>query len=309
MRKALAISFLLACAGAASMLAVGEARLTGKVVDHNGNPIPDVNITVTSATPAKTFNLKTKTDKGGKIAIFLLDGTIPYKFVYSKEGFQSLEESFKLRLLPEKNDREIRLIPVAVAAAAAPQAAQPVADPAVAAYNDGAALANEGKDKEAIAKIEEAVALKPDLTAAHIALAKLYARTGEWPRAVNAAVTALEVDAENPDMMTLLAEGYERTGEKAKAAEFRKRAPANPATLFNEAARMINASKDSEAEPLLKKAIAADESFAPAHYELGMIYARGGKNADAKTHLEKYLELEPKGKDAPTAKEMLNYIK
>lgn len=309
MRKALAVSFLMAFAAAATLFAIGEARLTGKVVDQDGKPIPDVTITVSSATPAKTFNLTSKSDKNGKFAIFLLDGTIPYKFVYSKEGYQSFEESFKLKLIPEKNEREIRLIPVAAAAAAAGGTGQPVADPAVAAYNEGANLANEGKDKEAIAKIEEAVALKPDLTAGHIALAKLYARTNDWPKAVKSAVKALEVDVDNPDMLTLLVEGYEQTGDKTKAAEYRKRAPANPALLFNEAAKYINAAKDSEAEPLLKKAIAADESFAPAHYELGMIYARAGKNAEARTHLQKYLELDPKGRDAATAREMLNYIK
>jgi hypothetical protein len=40
-----------------------------------------------------------------------------------------------------------------------------------------------------------------------------------------------------------------------------------------------------------------------------MIYVRTQKNADAKVNLLKYLELEPNGKDAATAKEMLNYVK
>ena len=34
-----------------------------------------------------------------------------------------------------------------------------------------------------------------------------------------------------------------------------------------------------------------------------------GKNADAKANLQKYLELDPNGKDAATAKEMLKYVK
>jgi len=45
-------------------------------------------------------------------------------------------------------------------------------------------------------------------------------------------------------------------------------------------------------------AIAADDKFAPAYYELGMVYVRMGKNADAKTNLQKYLELEPSGKES-----------
>jgi tetratricopeptide (TPR) repeat protein len=310
MRKALTICFLLALMTAPALLAIGEARLTGKVTDPAGKPLTDVTITVTSATQAKNFKTTAKTDKNGNFTIFLLDGTIPYKFSFAKDGFVGYEETIKLKLVPEKNTREVKL---GLAGAAPPPgtggAGAAVADPAVAAYNEGAMLANEGKDAEAIAKIEQAIALKPDLTAGLIALAKLYARVGDWPKAINSAVKALEIDAENPELLTLAAEGYEKTGDKAKAEEYRKRAPANPGILFNQAATLINAGKDSQAEPLLKQAIGADPAFARAYYELGMIYARSGKNADAKTNLEKYIELEPKGNDVATAKEMLNYIK
>ena len=309
MRKALSYSLLLTLAVAMTAFAIGEARLTGKVTDLEGKPLQGVTITVTSASAAKSFNTTAKTDKNGRFTIFVLDGTIRYKFVWSMDGYAPVEETIKLKLIPEKNDREIKLAPAGAAAPAVGAAPEAAADPAVTAYNEGAGLANEGKDREAIVKMEEAVALKPDLTAGHMALAKLYARVGDWPKAINSAVKALEVDVDNPELLTLLAEGYEKTGDKAKAAEYRKKAPANPATLFNQAAQLINASKDTEAEPLLRQAISADAAFAPAYYELGMIYVRSGKNADARTNLQKYLELEPNGKDAATAKEMLNYIK
>lgn len=308
MRKALSVSLLLGLLGAAAVFAIGEARLTGKVTDAQGNPLADVTINITSATQAKSYKSTTKTDKKGAYTIFVLDGTIPYKFTFSKEGFAPYEETIKLKLNPEKNTRDIQLVaPQAAQAAAAPGGAG--ADPAVLAYNEGAALANERKDREAIVKMEEAIALKPDLTAAWIGLAKLYARVSDWPKAINAAVKALEVDSENPELLTLVAEGYEKTGDKAKAAEFRKRAPANAALLYNEAANHINGGRDAQAEPLLKQAIGADGTFAPAYYELGMIYVRAGKNADARTNLQKYLELQPDGKDAATAKEMLTYVK
>jgi len=54
--------------------------------------------------------------------------------------------------------------------------------------------------------------------------------------------------------------------------------------------------------------VAVDEKFAVAWYELGMVHVRAGKSAEAKAELTKYLELEPKGKDAATAKEMLGYL-
>jgi protein O-GlcNAc transferase len=179
----------------------------------------------------------------------------------------------------------------------------------VVAYNEGAALANEGKIAEAIAKMEEAVTAKPDLTAGYEALAKLYLRTKNYDKAIDRANKALDIDTDNQDMFGILADSYTAKGDKAKAAEYRKKLPADAASMFNEAAHLINSGKDEQAEPLLKSAISANDKFAQAYYELGMLYVRSQKNADAKANLQKYLELEPNGKDAATAKEMLNYVK
>jgi Flp pilus assembly protein TadD len=305
MRKTLVLAIFFSML-AVSAFAIGEARLTGTVFDAEGKPLQGVTIVVTSASAAKNVTETVKTDKNGRYAVFMLDGTIPYKFTFSKEGYATYEEQLKMKLLPERNELNITLAPPAAAGAGQP--GQPVADPGVLAYNEGAELANQGNNAEAIAKMEEAVAAKPDLIAAHMALAKLHARTKNWTKAIESANKALEIMPDDPDMFAILAEAYEKAGDKAKAKEFSKKAPANPPALFNEAAKLINAGNDKEAEPLLKRAVDADPSFASAQYELGMVYVRTGNVAGAKAHLNKYLELEPNGKDAAVAKEMLKYV-
>jgi tetratricopeptide (TPR) repeat protein len=313
---------------AVSAFAIGEARLTGKVLDSQGKPLEGVTIVVTSATAAKNITETFTTDKNGKFVVFMLDGTIPYKFTFSKDGFGTYEESLKLKLLPERNELSITLSPPV------PAAGQPAADPGLLAYNDGADLANQGKNIEAIAKMEEAVAAKPDLVAGHTALAKLYARTQNWTKAIESANKALAIMPDDPDMFAILAEAYGKTGDKAKAKEFSVKAPANPPALFNEAAKLINAGNDKEAEPLLKRVVLSsakgktylvttsegsnvvtvsevdvdDEVLHQALYELGMVYVRTGRTSDAKSLLKGYLELAPNGKDAPVAKEMLKYV-
>jgi tetratricopeptide (TPR) repeat protein len=287
------------------MFAVGEARLSGKVIDTDGKPIEGATITVTSATTAKTFKQTFKTNAKGEIAIFLIDGTIPYNFTFEKEGYAPYTEEIKLKLVPEKNIREIKL--------GKGQAQQVVSqtqavDPAAVAYNEGVSAWNGGDTPAAIAKWEEALTIKADLTAANIALAKAYFKTKNWDKAIENGTKALDIDADQPDINAIMADAWAAKGDKAKAAEYRKKAPANPTTLFNEAARSINAGKDAEAEPLLKQAIEADATFAIAYYELGMVQARLGKNADAKANLNKYIELEPAGKDVATAKEMIKYL-
>ncbi len=309
MRRTLALTMLVALGTAANLFAVGEARINGKIIDAaTKQPIAGATVLMTSSKGAgRSFKQEYKVDKDGTYAIFVLDGTLKYDIVYSAPGYQS--EAFnevKLKL-GEPNKKDVELQPATAATATAKAA--PQADPAVVAYNEGAQLANAGKVDEAIAKIEEAVAAKPDLIAGHGALAGLYLRKKDYPKAIASANKVLEYDTDNADMNEILYHAYTASGDSAKAAEYKKKMPANPSVLFNDAAKLINSQKDNEAEPLLKQAIAADDKFAPAYYELGMIYVRSGKNAEAKTNLQKYIELAPTGHDVATAKEMLNYLK
>jgi len=311
MRKYLAIAAVTLSALATNAYAIGEARISGKVIDAQGQPLADVQISISAATKAKNFSTKTTTNKKGQFSAFLLDGTIQYKFVFAKEGFASYEETMKLKLVPEKNEKTVTLNS-GTAATTVTEVTVPAAkakpDPGVVAYNEGVTLANEGKVAEAIVKMEAAVAAKPDLSQAHSVLAKLYLREKKYSKAIESANKAIAIN-DDGSLNAVLAEAYEKSGDKTKAAEYKKKAPANPASLFNDAAKLINSGKDAEAEALLKQAVGAEEKFAPAHYELGMIYVRSGKNSEAKKHLQKYLDLEPNGKDAATAKEMLNYVK
>ncbi len=170
MRRSLALSLLLCAAVATNLFAVGEARITGKILDSvTKAPLPDATVMVVSAPGSgKNFKQEYKAAKDGGYAIFLLDGTIKYVFTVSAPGHAPYEETMKLKL-GEPNARDFELSPGTSTPSGT--ALKAVADPAVVAYNEGASLANEGKDVEAIAKLEEAVKAKPDLVAGWSALA------------------------------------------------------------------------------------------------------------------------------------------
>jgi tetratricopeptide (TPR) repeat protein len=310
MRRSLALSFIVLCLSAANQAFAGaEARMSGRIVDAaTGEGVPNAVVTY-EATEMKKVRQETKAKADGTYAVFILDGTIRYKFTFTAPGYVPYEETLKLQI-GGTTEKKIQLYKVGTGA---PGAAGPgqkeVVDEGAVAYNAGADLANGGDLPGAMAKFEEAVKLNPDLTAAWIALAKTAYKTQAYARAIEAANKALEVDDDQPDMYTVLYHAYTATGDKAAAAKAEAKMPKNAGGLFNEAARLINAGNDNGAEELLKQAVAADETFAQAYYELGMIYVRGGRNGDAKAALEKYLQLDPNGKDAATAKEMLNYVK
>src|SRR5258708_24936811 len=166
MRKTLALSVLVLMVVAGNAFALGEARIQGKITDAaTHKPIPFAQIIVDAVTGHSVHN-EFKADKDGVYRFLILDGTLSYKFTYKAPGYANVEQTMELTL-GDINTRTVTLAPGNGAAqggaAAAPAAAK--ADPGVVAYNEGAELANAGKIPEAIAKLEEAVTAKPDLTA------------------------------------------------------------------------------------------------------------------------------------------------
>jgi tetratricopeptide (TPR) repeat protein len=311
MRRSLALSLLALMIVATNAFAIGEARVTGKIVDAaTKKPITDAVVDVQALT-GKNFKDQIKVKKDGSYAIFLIDGTLKYKFTYSAPGHEPWSYETKLKL-GEPNIKDVELGTSAGSGSATSNqeiAVKAKVDPSVEAFNAGAQLANSGDDKGAIARMTEAVTLKPDLIAGWEALAKLDLRVKDYKSAIEHAKKALALADDEMEMYQVLFDAYTATGDKVGAKEAKAKLPANAPGLFNDAAKLINAGKDAEAESLLKQAIAADDKFAIAYYELGMVYVRTQKNALAKANLTKYLELEPNGKDAATAKEMLNYVK
>jgi tetratricopeptide (TPR) repeat protein len=79
--------------------------------------------------------------------------------------------------------------------------------------------------------------------------------------------------------------------------------------MYNKGIDAYNKKKIKEAEELLTKAVAAKPDLAIAHFWLGMASFNLNKKAAAKEHLQKYLELDPNGAEAATAKELLPMLK
>ena len=108
-------------------------------------------------------------------------------------------------------------------------------------------------------------------------------------------------------------EAYKAKGNKAKAAEYEKKFiaanPDKPEILYNQAVDFYNKGKFKEAEPILRKILEGAPEYANAHFLLGMACVNLNKIPDMKKHLGEYLRIEPNGKEAATAKEMLEAFK
>jgi uncharacterized protein HemY len=71
----------------------------------------------------------------------------------------------------------------------------------------------------------------------------------------------------------------------------------------------VAAKKNPEAIDAYKKAIELKADEPDYRYQLGMLYLQSNNMADASTQFDKYLQLDPKGANAATAKQLLDAVK
>jgi tetratricopeptide (TPR) repeat protein len=191
--------------------------------------------------------------------------------------------------------------------------AEQSSDVAILVYNEGAGAVKEGDLATATAKFQEAVGLDPNLLPAHLALCTIYAKDERWAEAVPHAERVLEDEPGNLTALRVRYEGYTKLGDTEKVGEaLEALAVADPefgaGKLYNRAVELFNAGGVDQAQQLLEQAISLDADHAKSHYMLGLCYVNLGDTAEAKDHLQKFLDMAPDDPDAASAQEMLTFL-
>jgi tetratricopeptide (TPR) repeat protein len=297
--------------------AAQAGRVIGKVTDATGKPIEGVKVTITS-TAITTFKAELVTNKDGKFEKLFVDAVPKYHYKFEKQGFTTFEQDFKVATGDMNAQLEVKLNPAGAAAAAPGAAAQQApapaaADPFVKAFNEAVELYQAGDLDGAMTKVAEATKAGPDKANGYDLGAKIAYKKKDWDKAIEYGEMAAKLDEENSSAAAILVDAYKAKGNTAKAKEWnQKYAAANaddPNVMLNQAIELYNKGDFKTAAPMLKKVIEVQPENAKAHFLLGMADASLGKTAEMKTHLNEYLKLEPTGKDAPSAKEMLDAFK
>jgi Flp pilus assembly protein TadD len=145
----------------------------------------------------------------------------------------------------------------------------------------GAVQRDQGKDVEAIATFEKAMAAAPTRPESYIELSSLYAKTGQTDKAAAILDKSKEIGADDPLAMLNVGIAY-----------FNKKDYAHAEAMF----RHVTESK------------ASNSDLAMAYGLLGKLQLRDGKNADAIASFKKCLELDPNGRLAAETQEVLKAI-
>jgi Tfp pilus assembly protein PilF len=314
-RATLTVAALAAFGLAALVFAGAQARLKGKVTDSSGKPIEGATVTITTPN-LRTFKMLLKSDKKGDWGTILNDATMPYHVKIEKEGYAAGEADRKVPV-GDIGEVNAKLLTTAEAGAAAGGRGAPAppspTDQAALTFNEGVDLLQSGNKAAAEAKFLEAVGKNPDLPQGWHALASLAYEKKDWAKTLEYGQKALDLDPSITQIYPMMASAAAQSGDKKAAAEWQAKSdqanPDTPETLYNKGIDAYNKKKIKDAEGLLTKAVEAKPDFALAHFWLGMTSFNLNKKAAAKEHLEKYLELDPNGSEAATAKEILPLLK
>jgi tetratricopeptide (TPR) repeat protein len=297
-----------------------QGRVTGRVLDSAGNPVEGVAITVTTAS-IRNFKLSVTTKKDGTYGFIVNDATLLYDLKYEKEGLVGVSlakqkfSTVEITNMPSQIMLKPSEAPAgkAVPAVAAVSAAPSTSEQAAVAYNAAVDLFNSGDKPGAEAKLKEAVAKNPDLPQAWKVLSEIAYENKDWTKTLDYGQKALDLDPSATDMYGRMALAAEKSGNKTAAAEWRKKYeeanPDSPEILYNKGVEAYNKGKMKEAEVELSKAVETKPDLAMGHFLLGMVSFNLNKKAAAREHLQKYLDLDPNGKEAATAKELLPLVK
>ncbi len=293
----------------ATLLAVQQGRISGKVTDGAGAALPDVKITITTKS-ITNFKLGLKTDKDGKWGTILNDATMVYHYRFEKEGFGPFEQDKKV---PIGSSEVLDVTLYTQEQAVEKGLVKRVEDPFTTTYNAAVEAYQAGDLEAASAKAQEAIKLGPEKPIAYNLGATIAFKKKDWDNTIAFGEKSLALESDNSPLVAMLMEAYRAKGDKAKTAEYEKKYiaanPDQPEILYNQAVERYNKNDFKGAEPLLKKVVEGKPDFAKAHYLLGMSYVNLNKIPDMKKHLSEYLRLDPKGADAAAAKEMLDAFK
>jgi tetratricopeptide (TPR) repeat protein len=335
------IPALLAPAICLSLAAQSSGRVSGKILDKAGKPVP--NCLITMSRKDINWTKEIKVNANGSFMQVGLEAK-DYKFTVTAEGYQAYNEEVHVPL-GDTLSKNITLLTTKEAAEEATKkglASMSAADQksmsGSMSFNSAVEFYNQQKYAEALPFVEKAVAdlkeamnqqkegegkktLETQLPTAErvygICLFEVGKADPEKKDLVLKAEPYLaDAFARNPKDQRLIANLIEVSKAKGDAAATQKYQAAldaligpRPEVAYNEGVTAFNNGDFKAAKVAVNKAIAMDPKYADSYWLLGVVDFSLNDLKGAKESFKKYMEIAPTGKKAGEVKEFLRELK
>lgn len=279
----LAAAALLALAGPA--IAKYKMELTVKTAD--GEAVVGADVAVTAET-GEAFTVAGLTDKKGRYKTELPDFDRVYLLKVGKDGFTTLDErlDFPAQGLKPTQTAEVDVTLV-------PRGPTEI-------YNEGVRALQARDPETALARFEEAVALKPDFVEAWRVLSRLHLMGERFDQALAASQKVLTLAPDDPEVLRDRYDALAGLGREEEAAAtldelaLKDQSPETAKYLFNSGAAAWNAKDAAAARHRFEQALACDPKLWQAHQAMAEIYIDAKDWDAAIAEIDKELALTPR---------------
>lgn len=278
------------------------------VVNSQGKPIPGVNVTLEDR-EITNITFKLVSNKKGVVFKTGLQNHV-FLVTFEKENYLTIQKQIKIpagRLKEEK----ITLL-TGEEASKQTQASDPHGQ-AVSAFDRAASFIKEKKYVEALEALKKSISLDDSIYQSHYFSGVVYYEMGKYKEAIEPLMKVIALKEGYTKAYRLLAAVYEKLGNKQEADKYTKLAQEKGGKTaieaYNEGVHFFNTGDVDKSINAFEEAVKLDDTFAEAYYQLGLNYLNKGVNDKAITCFKKYLELKPDGKDAETARSIIETLK
>ncbi|MBZ0113541.1 MAG: tetratricopeptide repeat protein [Thermoanaerobaculia bacterium] len=284
---------------APGMAQSGMFRAT--VVDSAGEPIPGVQVTVTSE-DLTSFRRALSTDKRGNFRVRFQSNQAQYRFdlLFEKPGFQSFTVPLSPTMTQEMNEQYVMdesSHEVVESLGDLSAVLTGSSNAAIEAFNLGLTAQKSGDLATARQRFGEAVAADPELRPALIALGQVQLDQQDYAVALETADRALSSGEASVDALRVKYQALRALGREAEADEIgasleqAEGAVAAARRVYNEGGDAFQAGDHGTALTKFREAIELDPSLTEAHHAVATLELAQGNYEAASTSAEKALAL------------------
>ncbi|MEM9554184.1 MAG: tetratricopeptide repeat protein [Acidobacteriota bacterium] len=184
-------------------------------------------------------------------------------------------------------------------------------DVAVHAYNQGAVATQKGEWAEALQHFDKAVSIDPELEPAWVGIASAAYNVNQVERTLEAAnqLLALDPQSESGLRFRFLALDTQRAPDALAAwdAYYAVQSDDASSLLHKRADLDFRSGRNESAITALKTLLGKEPDNPRAHYLIGLIYSQSDPT-QAKTHLQRFIDLAPDDPEVGAAREILAYL-
>jgi len=293
----------------------GKGRIKGIIQDKTGNLIENAQIKVTSP-QYKDISFETTSDKNGEWVILGL-GTGRWRVTVLAEGFYPTSQDISVRQLERNPDVNFTLKKLEISEMPTIQD-----ESSLVLFEEGNQLSAEKKYDEAISLYEQFLQKNPKAYQVHFNIGNCYKEKGELDKAMeeyNQVLEKVKKEEKNTSRneiearaLAAIGECYLKKDDYENAQKYFKESieifPKDEALAYNVGEIFFSKQKIDEAIHYFELSKQIKPDWGKPYLKLGYAYLNKGDYEKAKENLKKFLEIEPESANAPTVRNIIEYL-